>query len=173
MAAPGRKPPLSTARSRLPHSADLNTTHPPVSVIARAPQHTKHVMLQLSCASHMTWRKVLLNSAQSFGVQMYGQPQSAGFAAFNPVRRARWKEKIIASTQSSTSAGNVHDGRALNQQYPLILLLNILNKLDIDAADNALDHEVAVGQQGVEAFTVDECAGVVEEVIHPQRYRTG
>ncbi|MEQ8803223.1 MAG: hypothetical protein RLP45_14390, partial [Haliea sp.] len=169
----GSKAAFSTDRFWLPYSAELNTIHPPTSDrffelgFMWPPAIKRYFLLRLfclyhaplntpntSCYSHTSWRTVLSRSAPSFGVQMYGQPQCTGFTAFNPVRRARRKKKIIASTENSANSGNVHNGSALNQQYPLILRLYVLNRLDVGTADNALDHQVAVGEERVEALAL-------------------
>jgi hypothetical protein len=97
---------------------------------------------------------------------MDGQPQSALGHLLDGVGCAGGQEQVVAGFEFDTLACHVEQGFALQQDHPFVLGLHVLAGRDFGRAVDALDDQVFVGQERVEALPHGgRGGGVVKEIL--------
>lgn len=99
-------------------------------------------------------------------VRMYvhRQPGGAIGCLQDRVGRMGWQVQAVTRLEFHGLTIDLKCGFTLEQDHPFVLVLHIVAWPDERTADDALDHHIASGQQGIEALPLGRRQRVIEQV---------
>lgn len=95
---------------------------------------------------------------------MYGQPHRPLRGTLDGMRNAGWQEQVVPRLERYGLPGDLKHGFPLEKQNPFVLKLHVLLGRDGCGADDALNDQVPVAEDRVEAFALFRRLGIREKI---------